>query len=164
MLPSGGGAVTVVKSYKILNLQQPLIVTYGNISEAFIQLIKDVMPPRLLGTGITALVPDQMANPAERQRALAFINAFEKRASEKPDLMNMTSKMAVDVAASVLQNVADPSNYPAVKKYLESTPIPSVQTVRFSPTNHVGLDASAVMIVELKNGRWVKADPVGLKP
>ena len=47
-----------------------------------------------------------------------------------------------------------------MKKYLETTMIQSVQNQRFSPTNHVGLDASDVIIVELKDDGWVKADPI----
>src|SRR5438128_1543206 len=43
---TGGGAVTVVKSFKILGLPQPLMVSYGNMSEAFVSLIKDVRPAR----------------------------------------------------------------------------------------------------------------------
>jgi hypothetical protein len=38
--------------------------------------------------------------------------------------------------------------------------IESVHNQRFSPTSHVGMDSSSVLIVELKNGAWVPADPV----
>ena len=34
-----------------LGLKQPLIVSYANISDAFVQLVKDVKPARLLGVG-----------------------------------------------------------------------------------------------------------------
>ena len=47
-----------------------------------------------------------------------------------------------------------------MKKWLESNVVESVHNQQFSPTSHVGVDASAVVIVELKNNVWVPADPV----
>ena len=61
---------------------------------------------------------------------------------------------------SRMRKTPNPSDYPAVKKFLESTPIESFHMQKFSPTNHVGLDASSVMIVELKDGNWIKAQPI----
>ena len=157
---TGGGAVTVVKSFKILGLPQPLMVSYGNMSEAFVSLIKDVKPARLLGTSVAALVPELLSDPGERQRAQSFLVAYAKRYQERPDMINLLGKAEVDVAEAALRNVSNPMDFAAVKKYLESTPIPSIQNQRFSPTNHVGLDASKVIIVELKGDGWVKAEPI----
>jgi branched-chain amino acid transport system substrate-binding protein len=157
---TGAGAATVVKSFKILGLPQPLMVSYGNMSEAFVGLIKDVAPPRLLGTSVAALVPDEMPKGAEQERARAFFDAYAKRYNEKPDMINLLGRAETDVAEAVLRKTPNPSDYPAVKKFLESTPIESFHMQRFSPTNHVGLDASSVMIVELKDGNWIKAQPI----
>jgi branched-chain amino acid transport system substrate-binding protein len=157
---TGGGAVTVVKSFKILGLPQPLMVSYGNMSEAFVSLIKDVKPARLMGTSVAALVPELLSDQGERQRAQSFLVAYAKRYQERPDMINLLGKAEVDVAEAALRNVKNPMDFAAVKKYLESTPIPSIQNQRFSPTNHVGLDASKVIIVELKGDGWVKAEPI----
>src|SRR4051812_22404801 len=157
---TGAGAATVVKSFKILGLPQPLMVSYGNMSEAFVSLIKDVAPPRLLGTSVAGLVPEEMPKGADRERARAFLDAYAKRYSEKPDMINLLGHAETDVAEAVLRKLANPSDCPAVKKFLESTPIESFHAQRFSPTNHVGLDASSVMIVELKDGNWIKAQPI----
>jgi branched-chain amino acid transport system substrate-binding protein len=156
---TGGGAITVVKSFVNLGLKQPLVVSYGNISDAFVQLVKAVRPPRLLGTGVVGIVPEAMSDAGDRQRAQAFLEAYSKKYSERPDMINLLGKAAVDVAEAILKT-PNPKDYAAVKKYLESTPIPSVHTQRFSSTSHVGLDASSVMILELKGDSWVKADPV----
>ena len=153
---TGAGAVSVVKSFKILGLPQALMVSYGNMSDAFVSLIKDVAPARLLGTSIVALLPDEMPKGAARERARTFLDAYAKRYSEKADMINLLGKAETDVAEAVLRT-PNPSDYAAVKKFLESTPIESIHTQKFSPTNHVGLDASSVTIVELKDGSWVKA-------
>ena len=157
---SGGGAITVVKSFKNLGLQQPLIVSYANISAGFVNVIKDVRPARLLGTSVIGIVPDALTDAGERERSKAFLARYEKRYNENADMINLLGQAEVDVGEAILRNVANPADYAAVKKYLESTPIPSVQDQRFSPTNHVGLDATDVMIVELKGDSWVKAGPV----
>jgi branched-chain amino acid transport system substrate-binding protein len=154
---SGAGAVTVVKSYKNLGLQQPLIVSYANISQAFAALVKDVKPPRLLGTAAMAIVPDALKDPGEKARSKAFMAAYAKRYSEPADMLNMLGKASMDVADAILRNVPDPGNAEAVKAYLESHVVESVLNQRFSPKTHVGVDASSVIIVELKDGAWVPA-------
>ena len=157
---TGAGAITVVKSFQNLGLKQPLIVSYGNISASFVQLVKDVKPDRLLGTAVAGIVPDSLSDPGERARSKAFLEAYEKKFGERADMINLLGKAATDVAEAILGKTPNPADFPAVKKYLESTVIESVHNQRFSPTNHVGLDAQSVMIVELKNGQWVKADPI----
>ena len=155
---SGAGAITVVKSFKNLGLEQPLIVSFANISEPFIELVKSVRPRRLLGTSVSGVVPELLADPVQRERAYAFQAEYRARYSERADMINLLCKVELDVAESVLRNVADPANSAAVKTYLESTPTQSIQNVTFSPTNHVGMDGSAVSIVELKEKGWAKVD------
>jgi branched-chain amino acid transport system substrate-binding protein len=157
---SGAGAITVVKSYRNLGLQPPVIVSYANISEAFVQLVKDVKPPRLLGTAAAGIVPDVLKDAGERSRSKAFLDQYSKRYSERADMINLLGRAAADVADAVLRKVSNPADFNAVKTYLESNVIESVHNQGFTPTNHVGADASAVVIVELKDGAWVMADPI----
>lgn len=156
---SGAGAVTVVKSYQNLGLKQPLIVSYANISDAYVQLVKDVKPARLLGTAEASIVPDVLKDPGERTRSKAFIDSYTKKYAEPVDMINLLGRQATDVADAVLRNTPDATDYPAVKKWLESNVVESVINQRFSPTNHVGVGPSAVVLVELKNNAWVPADP-----
>jgi branched-chain amino acid transport system substrate-binding protein len=157
---SGGGAVTVVKAFKNLGLEQPLIVSYANISDAFVQLIKDVKPPRLLGTALPGIVPDTMKNPEEQARARRFHEEYAKRYSERPDMLNVLGKLMTDTADAILRHSPNPEDATAVKKWLETTMVESIHNQHFSATNHVGVDASSVALVELKDNRWVPADPV----
>lgn len=157
---TGAGAVTVVKSYQILGLQQPLVVSYGNLSDAFAQLVKDVKPKRLLGTSLAALVPETLKDAGERKRAEAFLTAYRKRYNEHPDMLNVSAKTEVDVADAILRNVQNPRDPESVRKYLYATAVPSVHNQRFSPKSHVGLDASSIIMAELKDGVWTKADPL----
>lgn len=156
---SGGGAVTVVKSFTNLGLRQPFIVNYANISDAFVQLVKDVKPPRLLGVAASVIVPDTLKDTGERARSKAFIEEYSKKYSEPADMINVTARAETDAADAILRKTPHPTDFAAVKKWLEANVVESVYNLKFSPTNHVGVDASHVVIVELKNNIWVPADP-----
>lgn len=157
---SGAGAATVVKSFTNLGLKVPLVVSYANLSEAFTQVVKDFLPPRLLATGLNALVPSSIEDKATRERTEAFFAAYQKKYNERADMINVNGKFSADVADAILRNVNDPSDAKAVKTFLETTPIASVHPIRFTADRHVGLDAKDVKIVELKGGAWVNPDPV----
>jgi branched-chain amino acid transport system substrate-binding protein len=156
---SGGGAITVVKSFQNLGLKQPLIVSYANISDAFVQLVKDVKPSRLLGAAAAAIVPDTLKDPGERARSKAFIEAYTKKYSEPADMINIIAWAATDVADAILRKTPNPADFPAVKKWLETNMVESIHNQKFSPTSHVGVGPQSVVIVELQNNTWVPAAP-----
>jgi ABC-type branched-subunit amino acid transport system substrate-binding protein len=157
---SGGGAATVVKSYANLGLTQPLVLNYANMTDQFLTLIKDDMPRHLLGTALKAISPELLTDPAERARTTYFTHAYEEWKHEKADELNIAALGLADTVEAVLRNVPNPRDAKAVKAYLESTPIHSFQTIRFSPTSHVGFTANDVALVEYKDGRWVEAGPL----
>ena len=160
---SGGGAATVVKSFKNLGLRQPMIVSYGNVSNAFVQLINDVLPPRLLAVGVLGLAPELLKDPNQQKKIKDFIEAYNKRYGEPIDQLSLNARAELDVAEAILRNVSNPYDFPAVKTFLETTPINGTRFKGFSPANHIGPGPADIMIVELKNGRWTKADPVRAK-
>jgi branched-chain amino acid transport system substrate-binding protein len=157
---SGAGAATVVKSYNNLGLDQPLMVSYANISNAFISVIKDDMPPRLLGIAIRAVVPSLVDDASERGHIEAVEAAYKEWKHDDPDNLTLQGIILADVAEAVLRNVADPTDAKAVRHYLETTPVDSVQTVHFSPTSHIGMGVNDLAIVEWKDGHWIKANPL----
>jgi branched-chain amino acid transport system substrate-binding protein len=157
---SGGGAVTVVKSYSNLGLEQPLLISYANISDSFLNLIKDDMPKRLLAVGLKAGAPVLVTDAAERAHIEYFAKSYEAWKHEPSDHLSLLGLTMADVAAAVLQNVKDPSKAANVRKYLESHPIASVGTMRFSAQSHVGFSATDVAALEYKGNHWEKAGPL----
>ena len=157
---SGRGAATVVKSYFNLGLEKPMMVNFANTSEAFIAEIKDVLPKRLLGITFRAAVPELVQDPADRARALAFKTAYEKFSGENVDEFSILGKMQGDVFAAILQNVADPHDFKAAKHWLETNPVPSVQTLRWSAKSHTGMGPSDITLVEYRDGAWRVAAPL----
>jgi branched-chain amino acid transport system substrate-binding protein len=157
---SGAGAAAVVKSYDNLGLDQPLLVSYANVSDSFLSVIKDDMPPRLLGVAIKAVVPDLVTDPTERGRIETDEQSYKAWKHENADNLTLQAIILTDVVDSALRNVANPTDAKAVRHYLETTPIESIQTVHFSPTSHIGMNASDVAVVEWKDGHWIKANPL----
>ena len=153
---SGAGAASVVKSYNNLGLELPLVISYANISDAFTNLVKDEMPKRLLGTALKSVAP-ALLTPEERAAYEAFEKGFKAWRGQQVDMLTLTGAMLADTAQAIIANVADPKDPKAVKTFLETTPIKSIQTLKFSPEDHVGLGKDGVAIVEFKNGVWVEA-------
>jgi branched-chain amino acid transport system substrate-binding protein len=157
---SGGGAATVVKSFNNLGLEQPLVVSYANLSDQFIALIRNDMPQRLLGLGLKGVVPELLADPAERERVAYFARAWQSAKGDSIDQLNLNALTLVDTIEAILRNGPDTADAAAVKAWLEKTPIRSFQTLRFSPQNHIGMNETHAAILEYKSGRWVPAPPV----
>ncbi|MDB5601218.1 MAG: ABC-type branched-chain amino acid transport system, substrate-binding protein [Xanthobacteraceae bacterium] len=157
---SGGGAAAVVKSYNNLSLAQPLIVSYANISDAFINVIKNDLPTRLLGTGLKAVAPEMLDDPARRKHVEDFMASYKEMTKDNVDMLTLLGLTLADTADAVLRNVKDPRDAASVRTYLETNPVPSIQMLRWSKDRHVGMTADDVSVLEYKKGKWVKADPV----
>lgn len=157
---SGGGAATVVKSYSNVGLDHSLLVSYANISESFIGLIKNDMPKRLLAVGLKAAAADLVTDPTERAHLDYFTTSYLAWKKEPIDHLSILGLTMADFAAAVLEHVDNPSSPGDVRTYAESHPIPSVGTMHFSAQSHVGFSANDVAVLEYKDGRWEKAGPL----
>lgn len=155
---TGAGAAVVVKSYANLGLEQPLLLSYGNVSSPFVQVIKDVRPKQILAVALKSIDPSSLTDPGEIENTNKFLIAYSQKHGEPADMINLNAKLNVDTIAAVLGGVQDPSDPKAVKAFLEANPIKSVQTLRFSPTNHIGLGETALTIVTLDGEKWRKTD------
>lgn len=157
---SGGGAATVVKSYSNFGFEQPLLISYANISDSFIRLIKDDMPKRLLAVGLKAAAPDLVTDTKARQHLDYFTKSYWEWKKEPIDHLNILGLTMADVAAAVLEHVDNPRNASDVRKYLESDPISSIAPIHFSQQSHVGLSADDVAVLEYNKDHWDKAKPL----
>jgi len=157
---SGGGAAAVVKSYVNLGLTVPLIISNGNVTDAFIAVIKNDMPPRLLGLGLRSIVPALVADAQNRARIDYFEKSYQAWKHEPVDQLNHLGLLLADIAGAILANVGDPGNAVADRSFLESGPIVSVQTIHYGPDSHIALKAENMAVVEYKGGHWTKADPL----
>ncbi len=158
---SGAGAATVVKSFTSLDLQQLLIVSNANVSDAFVKLIKGVAPKRLLSVAIRGVDPDLLTSEAERRRMDDFVTSYKEWAGEQPDHLNLLALGLADTVAAILTNVEAVDDPVAVKRFLETTPIASFQPIRFTPDRHIGMTPDDAAVLELKEQGWKKASAIG---
>jgi branched-chain amino acid transport system substrate-binding protein len=157
---SGGGAAAVVKSFANLGLSQPLIVSYANLSDAFIQVIKNDMPKRLLGTGVQAVFPELLQDPARRKHVEELIASYTEIMKDKVDMATLLGSTLSDTADAILRNVDNPNDPNAARAYLETHVVHSVQDLHWSKDRHVGMSEDDVAILEYKDRKWGKADPI----
>lgn len=157
---SGGGAVTVVKSFSNLGLTIPLIVNNANATDAFISVVKSDLPPRLLSLGLRSMVLEDVTDPKTHAHVEYFDKSYAAWKHEPPDQLNQLGMLLADIADAVLRDVPDSGDPKAVKAFLESHPIDGVQTVHYSTTNHVGLTAENIAVVEYRDGHWAQAQPL----
>ncbi len=157
---SGGGAATVVKSYSNVGLDHALLVSYANISDSFLGLIKNDMPKRLLAVGLKAAAPDLLTDPAERAHLDRFTTSYLAWRKEPVDHLSILGLTMADFASAILEHVDNPDNADDVRAYAESHPIPSVGMMHFSAQSHVGFSASDVAVLEYKDAHWEKAGPL----
>jgi ABC-type branched-subunit amino acid transport system substrate-binding protein len=157
---SGAGAATVVKSFNNLGLTIPFVLSNANPSDAFMALIKDDLPPRLLGLGLNFMVPELIESAKQRARLQQFQAVFQQARKETPSLLALMGVTLADTAEAVLRNVDNPYDSAANKAYLETAQIESIAPIKFSVDSHVGMSASTISVVEYKRGHWTKADPI----
>jgi len=118
------------------------------------------MPKRLLGTGIKAVAPELIQDPLTRKHVTDFMAGYKAWKNDNVDQLTLLGLTLADTADAILTKVGDPTNAKAVREFLETTPIASVQTIRWTKDRHVGMTSDDVAILEYKQGRWVKADPL----
>lgn len=157
---SGGGAATVVKSYANFGFEHPLLVSYANISDSFLRLVKDDMPKRLLAVGLKAAAPDLVTEATARAHLDYFTKSYLAWKNEPVDHLSILGLTMADFATAILEHVDNPGTPADVRKYAESNPIASVATLHFSAESHVGLSASDVAVLEYNKGRWEEAGPL----
>jgi hypothetical protein len=75
-------------------------------------------------------------------------------------MLNVLGKLLTDTADAILRSSPNPEDPTSVKQWLETTVVESIHNQRFSSSNHVGINASAVALVELKDNSGAPADPV----
>jgi hypothetical protein len=110
------------------------------------------MPKRLLGLAVKAMVPELLEYPAERERILYFARSYQSWRGERIDHLNILGLGAADTAEAILKNVPNPSNAASVRAFLQSTPIKSYQTIRFSPSRNIGMDSKDIAVVKFMGG------------
>ena len=122
-------------------------------------LIKNDMPPRLLGLGLNFMLPELVVDPDERARLEKFRTAFQAAQKQPPSLLALMGVTLADTAEAVSRNVDDTHDPAVVKKFLNSRQSRASRRSGSRP-KATSVPAPARSPLSDKNGHWTKADPI----
>lgn len=154
----GQGPALVNKSYKQLGLSLPLYHAHGVASEEFIKL----SGPAAEGVRLPAaalLVADKLAaNDPQKPVVTAYRKAYGERNKEDVSTFGGHAYDGLMIALDAVKR-AGSTDKAKVRDAIEATKgyVGTGGKVTMSATDHMGLDQSAFIMLEIKNGDWTIA-------
>ncbi len=155
----GQGPAIVTKNYHQLGIDLPLYQSHGAASDKFIELAG----PAAEGVRITAgalLVGDKLPqDDPQREVVLEYIKEYKDKYGDAPSTFGGYAYDGLKIAVDAIGR-AGGSDKAAVRDAIESTHglVGTTGIYNMSPDDHMGLDASAFRILEVKNGQWTLVD------
>ncbi len=152
----GQGPAVVNKSYKQLGLTLPLYHAHGVASEEFIKL----SGPAAEGVRLPAaalLVADKLAaNDPQKPVTTAYRKAYNDRYKEDVSTFGGHAYDGLMIAVDAFKR-AGSTDKAKVRDAIEATKgyIGTGGKVNMSATDHMGLDQTSFLVLEIKNGDWV---------
>ena len=155
----GQGPAIVTKNYRQLGIKLPLWQSHGVASKEFIRLAGDAAEGvRLPAAGL--VVAEQLAaTDPQKPVVTAFKVDYEGAFKSEVSTFAGHSYDALQMAAAAVLR-AGSTDRARVRDELEKTSgyVGTAGTVTMSPTDHMGLNASAFHMVEIRGGGWVLSD------
>ncbi len=151
----GQGPAVVNKSYKQLGLTLPLYHAHGVASEEFIKL----SGPAAEGVRLPAaalLVADKLAaNDPQKPVTTAYRKAFNDRYKEDVSTFGGHAYDGLMIAVDAFKR-AGSTDKAKVRDAIEATKgyIGTGGKVNMSATDHMGLDQTSFLMLEIRNGDW----------
>lgn len=154
---TGPGQAIATKNYRQLGIKGPLYLSHAANDFNFLRLAGDSANGILIPSSKLYVVDELPASDPQKAVIASFVQQYEKKYSQKPatfagngyDAMKMMLA-AVEKAGTDKKKVRDAieslKNYPGVT---------AVYT--YSPTDHFGAQASSVVLLTVKDGKFVLA-------
>jgi branched-chain amino acid transport system substrate-binding protein len=151
----GQGAITVLRAYRQREMTLPFYESHGAASDQLLSMagsaaegMRLTAPPLL----IASLLPD---DDPQKPVLLAYRQRYTKRWNQPASPFGGYAHDAMTIIAEAIRRAGsiDPVK---VRDEIEKTHglVDTAGTVTMSPTDHLGLTASAFRLLEVKNGAW----------
>ena len=151
---SGDPAVIVTKNYKQLGIPLPHYGTHALASDTFVKLAGAAAEDMVMANG-AILVWDQLpANNPQQGVVQAYVKAYQAKYGEVPSFFAGNAHDAMLMIREAVQRTGsvDPAK---LRDAIEASSVLGVTgPFKMSPTDHVGLTAASLRIVQVKDGRW----------
>jgi branched-chain amino acid transport system substrate-binding protein len=151
----GQGPAIVTRNYRQVGLTQPLYQSHGVASMEYVKL----SGPAAEGVRLPAaalLVPDLLAaNDPQKPVVTAYKRDYEGRFKSDVSTFGGHAYDGLLLVANAMKR-AGSTDKAKVRDALEATQgyVGTAGLVNMSPTDHMGLDLSAFVMLEVKNGTW----------
>lgn len=151
----GQGPAIVTKNYKQLGISLPLYHAHGVASEEFIKLAG----PAAEGVRLPAaalLVADKLAaSDPQKAVATAYTKAYEERYKQAVSTFGGHAYDGLMIAVDAIKR-AGGTDKAKVRDAIEATKgyIGTGGIVNMSATDHMGLDLSSFLMLEIRGGDW----------
>jgi branched-chain amino acid transport system substrate-binding protein len=154
----GQGPAIATKGYKQLGMTLPLYHAHGVASEEFIKLAGPAAEGVRLPAAALLVASKLPANDPQKPIAEGYAKAFEARWKTDVSSFGGHAYDGLMLAVDAIKR-AGGTDKAKVRDALEATKgfIGTGGKVNMSPTDHMGLDLSAFLMLEIKNGDWTIA-------
>jgi branched-chain amino acid transport system substrate-binding protein len=154
----GQGPAVVNKNYKQLGLTFPLYHAHGVASEEFIKLSGTAAEGVRLPAAALLVANKLAANDPQKPVVTAYRKAYSDRYKEDVSTFGGHAYDGLMIVVDAMKR-AGSTDKAKVRDAIETTKgyIGTGGKVNMSPTDHMGLDQSAFIMLEIRNGDWTIA-------
>lgn len=151
----GQGAVTVLRSYKQLGMTLPFYESLGAAAEQFVSLVGAAAEGvRLPGSPllIADLLPD---DDPQKPVLIDYRQGYMKRWGQPASPFGGYARDALAIVADAIKR-AGALDRAKIRDEIEKTRgfVDTAGTVNMSPSDHLGLNASSLRLLEIHDGKW----------
>jgi branched-chain amino acid transport system substrate-binding protein len=155
---TGAVVAVVCKGYVRLALKKPLVFSTGAVTVNWPDLLKGITPDTLIFPTYKVLLgPDALpADDVNRKPLADYFDAYQQRYGKRPDMAGGGGYDTANLVFLALHRAAS-SEPAAVRAALEQiTDFVGVNgNLKFSPTQHRGAGASAQVMAQFKDGKFM---------
>jgi len=150
----GEPAVIVAKNYRQLGIPLPHYGTHALASDTFVKLAGDAAEHMIMTNGPILVWNQIPANNPQQGVIQAYVKAYQAKYNEVPSYFAGNAHDAMLLIREAVQRTGsvDPAK---LRDAIEASSVLGVTgPFKMSPTDHVGLTAASLRIVQVKDGRW----------
>ncbi len=150
----GEPAIIVTKNYRQLGISLPHYGTHGLGSDTFVKLAGAAAEDMVIANG-ALLVWDQLpANNPQQGVVQAYVKAYQAKYGEVPSTFAGYAHDAMLLIREAVQRAGSVDAAKLRDAIEVSSSLGVTGPFRMGPTDHVGLTAASLRIVQVKDGRW----------
>jgi branched-chain amino acid transport system substrate-binding protein len=151
------GQAIVVKNYRQLAVAKPLYLSHAANDFRFLQLAGAAANGALLGSSKIYIVDQLPAADPQKPVIDRFVKAYQARYNKPPATFAGNGYDAVMIAAEGLRRGGiDRAKVREAIEHLKGH-VGITGIYSFSPTDHAGLQPESVVVLEVRDGKWVLA-------